>query len=444
MKNNLANESLVKTFIRYVSLNVLSMISFSLYILADTYFIANSIGSNGLTALNIALPIFAVMNGVGYLVGVGSATLFSIFKGENNYKKANIIFTHGVALGATIGMLFTLFGLLFAEQICSVCGADEIILPIASGYIRILLLISPAFILNNIFLNFIRNDNAPKLTTIAMITSSLSNIIFDYILVVPLNMGIEGAAIATAISPIISMCILSTHIFRKKNTFKFVKCKVDFQSAGKLCAIGFPSYITEVANGIVMFVLNFIILSYSGNTGVAAFGIIANFSIVAIYIFNGIALGVQPIISLNYGAKNYKNIRKAFILALCTAIGIGLIIYLSGLLFAENIVSIFNSENNTTLAEIAVNGIHIYFSAFIIAGLNIVIISYFASIAKPIQSFIISISRGLVFVILFAIILSNFFELNGVWFSIPVAETATLLIGIGLIVFKNNIFKNKL
>ncbi len=435
MTQTLSNQNITKSFFKYVSLNVISMLSLSFYILVDTYFIASSVGYQGLTALNIVLPIFTAMNGFGYLIGIGSSTLFSIFKGENNSTKANQIFTHGAIFALVVSLVFSIIGIFFSDNISSLSGADDTILPIASSYISILLAISPAFIFNTFLSNFVRNDNSPKLATIAIFVSSFSNIILDYVFVVIFDMDMIGAAIATAVSPVISIAILSIHFIKKKNTFKFVKCPFNFKYISKLTSIGFPSYITEVSNGIVIFILNYIILSYSGNIGVAAYGVISNIALVAIYIFNGVALGTQPIISYNYGARNFKNIAKTLKLALITSLGIGVIIYLSGLFFASPIVSIFNSEKDATLQSIAENGVYIYFIAFIFAGLNIVFISYFSSTVKPIKSFILSISRGFVFVIIFAFMLPNFFNLNGVWISIPLAEITTLIIAISLILF---------
>lgn len=440
--NNTLTQNIYKSFFKYVSLNILSMLGLSLYILADTFFIANGAGSNGLTALNIALPVFSAMNGFGFMLGVGSSTLFSIFKGEGNDKKANKVFTHGLFLSLGTGLFFSVTALFFSSPICALFGADADILPIADSYIKTLLLFSPAFITNNLLNSFVRNDNAPNLSMAAMLTSTISNIFLDYILVIPLNMGMFGAAVATAMSPLIGITILSSHFIRRKNSFKPVKCRPELQLAARIISLGFPSYITEIANGVVIFIFNLIILNICGNTGVAAYRVISNISLVAISIFNGISLGIQPIISYNYGAQNSKNIKKTFAMALVTALILGSAICAAGVFFARPVTALFNSENDPALAEIAVNGIHIYFTAFIITGINIVCISYFSSTARAVKSFLLSVLRGVIGILPFVFILPGIFGLNGVWASVPLCELTTLIISAIFILFDKSLKKS--
>ena len=192
----------------YVLRSVLSTLGLSVYILADTLFIAKGVGNLGLTALNIALPLFNLLNSLGLLLGMGGATLFSLRGAKDNY------FSQLLLVALSVGVLFTLSGIFFVEPIAQGLGASAATLNLTVLYLRFILIMAPFFILNNLVLAFVRNDGNPQLAMMAMLSSSLFNIIFDYLFVFPINMGMAGAALATVLSPVVSLAILSLH--RKK------------------------------------------------------------------------------------------------------------------------------------------------------------------------------------------------------------------------------------
>ncbi len=425
LKNNI-----LKDFARYVSLNVISMIGLSFYILADTFFIANGVGSVGLTALNLVLPLWSLISGLGLMIGIGAGISFSIKRGKNNERGANKVFTHAILMGLVIGIIITVIGVIFSYDIAVILGADEVVAPLASEYLKTLLSFSTVFIINYIITAFVRNDNDPNLAMIAMILGSLSNIVLDYVFIYPFKLGMFGAALATGTTPILSLIILSIHFIRKKNNFKIIKCKFNFAYIKGIISLGIPSFITEFSSGIIILLFNYTILRISNNTGVAAYGVIANLALIVVAIFTGIAQGIQPIISKSYGEGKNKNINVVLKYGLLTSIIVGIGCYLIGISFSEEIVNLFNGEGDKLLLSIAIEGINIYFSAFIIMGINILITSFFASINNPKESLLISIMRGLVIVIPLIILLPSFFEMIGVWMTIPLAEAITLLISI--------------
>lgn len=435
MREELSN-TILKNFIKYVSFNVISMIGLSCYILADTFFVANGVGSIGLTALNLVLPAYSLVSGIGLMIGMGAGTKYSIYRGENNYEEADKIFTHAIIIGMLVGLILTIVGMLFSYDIATLLGADDNVNPLAGMYLKTILMFSCAFIINNIIICFIRNDDNPNLSMIAMLLGSFSNIILDYIFIFPFKLGMFGAAFATGLAPIISLIVLSIHFIKKRNNFKFIKCTINKIYIKMIISLGIPSFITEFSSGIIMLVFNFTILNIANNIGVAAYGIIANLALIVVAIFTGIAQGIQPIISKNYGEGKTKNVKVIYKYALITATGIGCLCYLSGMVFSEEIINIFNNEKNKELLYIANEGIKVYFTAFFIMGLNIVTTSLFSSINKAQESFIISIMRGVVAVIPLILTLPRFFGMTGVWITIPLAEIITFFIGISLYIKK--------
>ena len=432
-------KSCFKDFMKYSSLNVLGMLGLSCYILADTFFVSKALGSNGLTALNLAIPIYSFINGSGLMIGMGASTKYSIFKSQGNKEKANETFTNATILTAFIASIFLLIGIFGSGFLIELLGADNTVFEIGKTYLQVILLFAPMFMNNNLLLCFIRNDGAPQLSMAAMIGGSLSNIILDYVFMFPLGMGIFGAAFATGLAPVISILILLPFLLKKNNQFHLKKCRLSRKLSLEIFSSGLPSLITEVSSGIVIIIFNTIILNISGNIGVAAYGVIANLSLVVIAIYTGIAQGIQPILSSNYGAKNKKNISDTLKYAMTTVFIISVCIYLCIFFGAEIIVQIFNNEQNEILQNIAVTGLKIYFLACVFAGFNIVISVYFTSISYPTPAHIISILRGFILIIPIAFILSNLGGIIGVWLVFPSTELIVALIGIVLFFkIKNN------
>ena len=424
------NHTIFQTFIKYVSFNVLSMIGLSCYILADTFFIANKLGADGLTALNLAIPIYSFINGTGLMIGIGGATKFAILKAQGEHKKADTIFTHSVLFGTVFGLLYLLAGILLSERLTLWMGADMDTFAMANNYLKTILCFSPFFILNNILISFIRNDNEPRLARAAMLAGSFSNIILDYFFVYPLRMGMFGAAFATCLAPVISMTLLSRHFIKKRHHFHITRCLPKLDLFKTISSLGLAALITELSSGIVIIIFNIVILKISGNTGVAAYGIVANLALVATSVFTGIAQGIQPILSHHHGLGNQESIRKLLRYALILSITLATMIYGMIFFFSKPLIQIFNSGNDLTLESIASKGLSIYFVGFFFAGINIVSSSYFMSIEKPYSAFILSFLRGFLILIPAVIILSEVFKMKGIWASYPFAEIFTTAIAV--------------
>lgn len=428
-------DSIGKTFFRYVTPSILGMIGTSTYILADTYFIANGVGSIGLTSLNIALPIFNLLIGLGLLIGIGFGTLFSIEKSQKKYENCNRLFLSAISVTLMLGIFFTIIGVFFSKNIVTWLGATEEILPIVDSYLKTVMIFSIVFILNQVLIAFTRNNDAPSLAMKVMITGTIANTVFDYIFIYIFDMGMFGAALATCVCPIIGIVMLSVNLIKNKTLFKFNKVNFRIKECLKAISIGIPSFITEFSQGVVIFIFNIVILDITGEIGVASYGIIANIALVCMSIFTGIGQGVQPIISSNYGANKHTRVKKTLKLACITSVIIGVVIYISGILFPDIIVSAFNSEANIELQRITVEGIKLYFISFIIAGVNMTFTIYLAAITKAKESMIISLCRGFFMILLGILIFPRLMGLDGVFITTPFAEISTLFISSILIYY---------
>lgn len=427
----------IMEFAQYVSLNVMGMIGLSCYILADTFFVSKGLGTNGLAALNLAIPIYSFVNGSGLMIGMGGGIRYSIRQGQKEGEEANRVFTCAVYLAAVFAVFFVLLGIGCPGEIVRAFGADEHVYEMARTYLQVILLFAPAFLLNNVLLCFVRNDGAPQLSMAAMIGGSLSNIVLDWVFIFPCGMGIFGAAFATGLAPIISMLILSLHFIRRKNRFRFVGRWYGKLSGGILSG-GVPSLVTEASSGLVMIVLNGIIMSLEGNVGVAAYGVIANLSLVVVSVYTGIAQGIQPIMSRDWGSGKRAEISATLKYALILMLIVSVSVYGGMFVFASQIAGIFNSEGNALLQEIATEGLRLYFTACPFVGCNIILSVYFTSTDRPRPAHIISILRGFFVIVPMAYLLAWAGGIQGVWCAFPATELLVAIIGLGFFKYYQN------
>jgi len=415
-------------FVKYVSLNVFGMIGLSCYILADTFFISKALGATGLAALNFSISIYSVIHGTGLMIGIGGATRYSILKSQNEDKRANVVYATSIKLGILLGVIFTMIGIFGSNSLALLLGADSSTLPLTKTYLTTILCFAPFFIMNNILLAFVRNDNNPNLSMIAMLTGSFFNIVLDYIFIFPLGMGMFGAAFATGLAPIIGIGVMSIHFKKGKNNFSFIKNRIRWSSICDISSLGLSAFITEVSSAVVLITFNLVILRLKGNLGVASYGIVANIALVGVSIFTGIAQGIQPLISKGYGTDNYVVIKKVMKYALITSLSIASFIYLTVFYNADKIIGIFNSEQNLEVAQIAKTGIRIYFLGFFFAGINIIIAMYLSATERAKDAFIISITRGCIIIVPLVLLLSSILKITGIWLAFVLTECAVTII----------------
>lgn len=419
-------DKLKSDFTKYVSLNVAGMIGMSCYILADTFFVAKALGAVGLAALNFSIAVFSLMQGFGLMLGMGGATDFSIRDQDRRHDDDHSSLVHTLVLGGLVALVFLLIAGFFTAPLGRLLGADETTLPLTKTYLSVVLAFAPFFILNNILLAFIRNDKNPKLSMTAMLVSSFSNIVLDYLFMFPLSMGMAGAALATGLSPVISLCILSLHFIRKRHSFHLRKCALHMKNALRIVSLGISAFIGELASAISLIVFNLIILNLAGNTGVAAYGVVANIALIATAIFVGISQGIQPLASKYYAKGDHPSVqfilRRALALSLLLSAGLYALVFF----FAGPIVSVFNSEGNTALAALAEHGIRLYFPGYLFAGLNIVAAAFLSATTRAVQGTLVALFRSCMVLVPLVFLLSALFGMLGVWLSFPVTELAVL------------------
>ena len=418
-----------REYARYTALSVVGMLALSCYILADTFFVSKSLGTEGLAALNIAIPVYNFIHGTGLMLGMGGATRFSICRSRGARREADEMFTNTLYMAAGFSVLFAALGLFFSGELAALLGADEEIFAMSRTYMQVLLLFSPAFILNDIFVCYVRNDGNPQLSMAATAGGSFSNIVLDYVFMFPLGMGIFGAVLATGLAPVIGIAIMSPHWLKASKGFHAVRTGLSAAHVRNNLALGFPSLLAQLSSGIVIIVFNAIILRLTGNTGVAAYGVVANLSLVIAAVYTGIAQGIQPLVSREYGKGNKKAQRSFLTWALYSMAVLSVLLYAGIFLEADPIARIFNSENDLRLQEIAVPGLKLYFTAILFMGYNVILSTYFTSVEKVIPAHVVSLLRGLILIVPAAFVMAGLWGMTGVWLAFPVTEGITAVLG---------------
>lgn len=414
-----------KLFFKYVSQNIIGMLGISLYILADTFFIALSVGANGITALNLVLPIYSMIYAIGAMLGVGAAIRFAVArnKGEQN---ADEYFSQALFWATLAGIVFMVIGGLVADKVILLMGGDADIIATGTSYTRIFMLFAPAFMWNQICNAFVRNDGSPAIAMAATTVSSLFNIVMDYVLMFPLGMGMAGAALATACSPIIGVLICCIHLCSKKSTVSLRRIKPSFEKLLYSCQVGISAFVGEISSGVITIAFNMIILNLAGNIGVAAYGVVANTALVAVSMFNGVAQGSQPLVSDFYARNEWKKVREVLWLGVGTALALAVTMLAAVYVWTTPIAEVFNSERNPVLTNYAVSGLRIYFIGFLFAGINILGTGILSAVESVKWAFVSSMLRGFVAILSCVFVLSYFFGMSGVWSAFPAAELLTM------------------
>ena len=424
--------NLTKQFFKYVSQNIFGLLGTSCYILADTYFIAQAAGTDGVTLLNLCLPIYNLIFAFGSMIGLGAATRYAILRAQGD-ARAQRYFSNAIFSVCILAVPFMLVGIFRPDGLLRLMGGDADIVALGMNYARIFLMFTPFFMCNYVVASFVRNDGDPSLAMVAALSGSLFNVVFDYIFVFPMGLGLPGAALATAISPILSIAVCSAHFIKKSNTITFVRKAPSVRLLAQSCQLGISGFVGELSSGVTTTVFNFLLLRLAGNVAVAAYGVVANFALVATAIFNGVAQGAQPLVSQCYGKNEMAGARKLLLLGCGTALGLAALLYGVVFGYTDALTALFNSENSALMAAFAHSGMRIYFVGYFFAGCNIVAAGYLGAVNRPAEASITSLCRGMVAIVVCSLVLSALFGMNGVWAAFPVSEAITLALTVFLL-----------
>ena len=434
----LGTEPIGKLLIKYSVPAIIGMIVNGLYNVVDRIFIGNipGVGPLAIAGLGVTTPIMTIIIAFGMLIGIGTTTNISIKLGQGKKEEGEKLIGNAITLAVIVGLLISIVGLTFGNQILHLFGASEGSLHYAKAYINLILLGSVFNIMGMTFNNLIRGDGNPKLSATIMVVGCLTNIVLDALFIMVFNMGIQGAAIATVTSQFITSIWGLSYYLRGKSNLKFRKSslKLDKSLVAAIFAIGSAPFAMQIAASCVQIICNNSLKTYGGDLAIGAMATINSIIMMVGMPIVGISQGAQPIIGFNYGAKKYDRAHKA--LKLCsTAATIGLF---GGWLLVQlvpgPIVSMFNSD--AELVSISVDGIRKYLSMMPLIGVSMIGSSYFQAIGKAKHAMVLSLLRQVILLVPMMLILPRIFGLNGVWFAQPIADIISFAVTSVLLVIE--------
>ena len=433
----LLKEKEINLFFKYLMPAVTGTLAIGILIFIDTVFIGRGIGAQGLAALNIALPAFTFYCCVGYLLGVGGATVASIDEGRglNNKKR---IFTTCIVIGLIISAIFVIVQNIYLDEIVRILGAKGDIFPLAKSYLRVVVYASGLYLMPHIINPFVRNDNNPNLTMIGMVACGIVNLTLDYIFIFKFGWGMAGAATATGIAQFTYTMILCIHFFKKDRRLGFEKIDMRFEDVKRILTVGMPSFINEISSGLIIFLFNLYLLKLGGELSVAAYSIIININYLVYLIYMGVGQTIQPLVSYNYGSGRKDRVNKFLTLGLIFNISYALIVIIIFLTKSDIIIELFNKDNEK-LRLLTSQNILKYFSSTIFTGINVVIATYIQAQGQGKASSVIMFFRAFLLMVIGVIVLSKFFGIDGVWYTTLFSEVVTF---IGLMIWMKLYKKN--
>lgn len=419
---DILHDKISKLYSKYLLAAFGSALISCIYGLVDMAMVGQYYGPIGSQAMAVIAPIWNIIYSLGLLVGIGESVLFSYFKGKEDEDKGNLLFSSAIILGVIISIILWLTIWIFEDNLLFFFGArNEQIMTLCKEYLLPIKFIVPSFVFSQILAAFLRNDDNPLLATIAVLCGGVFNIFGDYFFVFPLDMGMEGAGLATALGSVISVLIMFTHFFNKKNTLKLCFNKDIKNCAFPIVQNGFSTFIVDVAMGFLTIIFNNLILLYLSDNDLAVYAVIINVSTIVQCSAYGIGQAGQPIILSNFGAKNDERVKEILKLNIITSFVLGLICALIVMAIPNPIIKVFMSPTEEVLS-IAPRIMRIYAISFILLPYNVYATYYFQAILKEKVSIVISLARGIVLSGIILVLLPLVFGGNAIWWTMPITE----------------------
>ena len=412
-------------YFKYLTAAFGSALISSIYGVVDMAMVGQYQGPDGTAALAVVAPVWNVIYSLGLLMGIGGSVLFSMKRGGGQSGGSeNQFFTASVIGSVILAAVSWVVMIAFEEPILRFFGADDTLLPLAVSYLKPVMVVLPLFLFGQMLAAFLRNDGDPGLATAAVLSGGIFNVFGDYFFVFPCDMGMYGAGLATAIGCGISIVIMLTHFFRKKNTLRLVRVEKLPRRLWEISVTGFSTFFIDVAMGILTVLFNRQIMKYLGSDALAVYGPVINVSTFVQCSAYSVGQAAQPIISTNFGAHKGERIRETLRYAIGTTAAFGVFWTALSIACPNLYIRIFMNATPEIFA-IAPDIIRAYAISFLLLPFNIFSTYYFQAIMQPKVSFVVSVERGLVVSGALILLLPLFLPAESIWYAMPITELIT-------------------
>lgn len=422
---------------RFCLPSVVMMVFTSIYGVVDGYFVSNFVGKTPFAAVNLIMPFLMILGGVGFMIGTGGSALVAKYLGEQNDSQARRVFSMMMIVTLILGITTSALGIIFAENVAQLLGADSELLPYCVTYARTCLIFNTMFMLQNVFQSFLVTAERPKMGLAVVIAAGCTNMLLDFLFIAVFELDVVGAALATGLSQTVGGLLPLIFFLRRNNGSKLhmVRTRLEFRPILQACANGASELMTSISSSIVSMLYNFQLLRLAGQDGVSAYGVLMYVQFIFAAVYIGYAIGTAPITGYNYGAQNHaelKNIRRKSIKVTLTA---GVIMVIIAELLAPVLAGIFVGYDKD-LFGMTVHAFRLFSFTFLLSGFNIWCSSFFTALNNGAVSAAVSFLRTLVFQLAAVLILPIFLKLDGVWISVAFAEVCAFVISLLFLIAK--------
>lgn len=424
-------QSLRKQFFRFSTATVASLMVFSLYSIVDGLFVARGVGEYAMSAVNLSVPFINLLFSIAVIFAVGTSTIIAYLLGQKNAQSANNLFSQNLVTLTVIGVTISVLVLVFTEPFALLLGADELTLEYTIHYLQGLAPFAVCFMISYNLEVLVKTDGRPRLALITVCVGCVTNCVLDYLAIFHWDMGIWGAAAATGVSQLLTCVIYMTHFFGKHTTFHPVRFRMDWKIYRRLLPIGISDGLTELCNGLMIFLFNHTILRCIGTDGLVAYTIIAYANTLVINITMGISQGSQPLISFQNGREDGAAIGKLLGYGLRTMCGVAAMCFTALFLAAPALIGMFLPEAEPQMLAFSTDAFRRYSLCYLPVGFNIYIAGFLTAMERPVPAVAISTGRGLILQGSILLLLAAVFGGSSIWFAPLISE----LLCLGLSVF---------
>ncbi|MFV0504782.1 MAG: MATE family efflux transporter [Lachnospirales bacterium] len=428
----------IHSLIKFAIPSILMMFFLSIYTIIDGIFISNFVSTTALSATNMVYPFISIVLAIALMLGSGGSAIVGKNLGEEKKKLARRRFTMIVFIAVILGIIFAIVGNIYIDKILHIMGVTETQYELGKTYLSVLLLFSPAIFLQACFQSFTVTSGLPTKGLILTAWAGITNIVLDYVFIVPFKMGILGAAIATGLGYTVA-AVLGIYIFlNKENLLHFSKFSIEPKVLLKTCSNGASEMITNAAISVTTFLFNIIFLRYYGEDGVASITIILYYQFIFSAIQFGYSAGIAPIVSYKYGEKNLPQLKRIMKLSLIFISLMSVALYGISLISAKFVFQVF-ADTSSNVYKISIYGLPIFAVSFLFMGIGIFASGWYTALSDGRTSGFISFSRTFLLLVISLIVLPTIFGPLGVWLAVPVAELIGLVLSCTILYKKRGI-----
>lgn len=423
MKIQLSDHFTYRRLLRFTLPSIVMMIFTSIYGVVDGFFVSNFVGKTPFAAVNFIMPFLMILGGIGFMFGTGGSALVSKTMGEGDRERANRIFSLLIYLSIFVGIVLTLLGFLLLRPVAAAMGAEGEMLEHCLSYGNIILLATPAYMLQYEFQSFFVTAEKPQLGLFVTVLSGISNMVLDWLFVAVFSWGLMGAAAATSFSQYLGAVVAFLYFARPNpSLLRLGKTRFDGKAVLKTCTNGSSELMSNISMSLIGMLYNIQLIRYAGENGVAAYGVLMYVNMIFLAAFIGYSVGTAPVIGFHYGAGNHQELKSLLITAVFS-----IVMFLASEGLAKPLSLIFVSYDEALLS-LTLRGFMIYSFSFLFSGFSIFGSSFFTALNNGLVSAAISFLRTLVFQVAAVLLLPLIWKIDGVWLSIVAAELMAALV----------------